>query len=164
MSDETTLLPCPFCGGEADEYEGDYGNGICCMMCGAMVGEPIHLEYMTTKRVSIDEAIAAWNARAERGTLTAEQVREAVEASTFAETSTIREFNDSSWQAIADELNATLGGGECECVWNEQEGTFRCSSCDTLLTNEISIEWPSYKVTPITLPNYCPNCGKAVKR
>ena len=62
----TELLPCPFCGGEADEYEGDYGNGIYCMRCGAMVGEPIHLEYMTTKRVSIAEAIAAWNARAER--------------------------------------------------------------------------------------------------
>ena len=57
-------------------------------------------------------------------------------------------------------------GGECECVWNVQEGTFRCSSCDTLLTNEVSIA--SHKVTPITLPNYCPNCGakvrKAVKR
>lgn len=62
----TELLPCPFCGGEADEYEGDYGNGIYCMMCGAMVGEPIHLEYRTTKRVSIAEAIAAWNTRAER--------------------------------------------------------------------------------------------------
>lgn len=60
------LKPCPFCGGDADEYEGDYGNGIYCMMCGAMVGEPIHLEYRTTKRVSIDEAIDAWNTRAER--------------------------------------------------------------------------------------------------
>lgn len=59
----TELLPCPFCGGEADEYEGDYGNGIYCMMCGAMVGEPIHLEYRTTKRVSMTEAIAAWNTR-----------------------------------------------------------------------------------------------------
>lgn len=66
--------------------------------------------------------------------------------------------------ASADELNAALGAGECECVWNEQEGTFHCSSCDALLTNEISIEWPSHKVTPITLPNYCHNCGKAVKR
>lgn len=68
MTDNRTieLLPCPFCGGEADEYEGDYGNGIYCMMCGAMVGELIHLEYMTTRRVSIDEAIAAWNARAEQ--------------------------------------------------------------------------------------------------
>ena len=63
-------------------------------------------------------------------------------------------------QAIA----ATLGGGECECVWNEQEGTFHCSSCNTLLTSEVSIEWPSHKITPITLPNYCHNCGKAVKR
>lgn len=63
---DVPLKPCPFCGGEADEYEGDYGNGIYCMMCGAMVGEPIHLEYRTTKRVSIDEAIAAWNTRAER--------------------------------------------------------------------------------------------------
>lgn len=63
----TELLPCPFCGGEADEYEGDYGNGIYCMMCGAMVGEPIHLEYRTTKRVSIAEAIAAWNTRAVSG-------------------------------------------------------------------------------------------------
>ena len=59
----TDLKPCPFCGGEADEYEGDYGNGIYCMMCGAMVGEPIHLEYRTTERVSIGEAAAAWNTR-----------------------------------------------------------------------------------------------------
>lgn len=63
-------------------------------------------------------------------------------------------------QAIA----ATLGSGECECVLNEQEGTFHCSSCGTLLTYEVRIEWPSHKVTPITLPNFCPNCGKAVKR
>lgn len=62
------------------------------------------------------------------------------------------------------EIEEKLGVGECECVWNEQEGTFHCSSCDTLLTNEISIEWPGHKVTPITLPNYCRNCGKAVKR
>ena len=70
--------------------------------------------------------------------------------------------NPQIWQAIANELNAALSGGECECVWNEQEGTFHCSSCDTLLTSEISIEWPSHKVTPITLPNYCPNCGAKV--
>ena len=45
----------------------------------------------------------------EGGKLTAEQVREAIEANSWAETSSIREFNDSSWQAIADELNAALG-------------------------------------------------------
>lgn len=62
------------------------------------------------------------------------------------------------------DLIATLGSGECECVWNEQKSTFHCSSCDTLLTSEVRIEWPSYKVMPITLPNYCPNCGRKVKR
>lgn len=56
------------------------------------------------------------NEHAIHGTLTAEQVREAIEANSWAETSTIREFNDSSWQAIADELNAALGSGECEFV------------------------------------------------
>lgn len=66
MSDETTLLPCPFCGGEADEYEGDYGNGIYCMMCGAMIGEPIHFEYRMKARTSRARAIAAWNTRTER--------------------------------------------------------------------------------------------------
>ena len=44
--------------------------------------------------------------------LTAEQVREAVEANSWAETGSIREFNDSSWQAIADALNATLGSDD----------------------------------------------------
>lgn len=68
------LKPCPFCGGDADEYEGDYGNGIYCMMCGAMVGEPIHLEYRTTKRVSIDEAIDAWNTRSERTCIAEENI------------------------------------------------------------------------------------------
>lgn len=60
------LKPCPFCGGEADEYEGDYGNGIYCMMCGAMIGEPIHEEYRVTERVSYEQAAKAWNTRAER--------------------------------------------------------------------------------------------------
>ena len=60
------LKPCPFCGGEADEYEGDYGNGVYCMNCGAMVGEPIHLEFRVTERVTYEQAIEAWNTRYER--------------------------------------------------------------------------------------------------
>ena len=59
------LKPCPFCGGEADEYEGDYGNGVYCMNCGAMVGEPIHLEYRVAERVTYEQAIEAWNTRAD---------------------------------------------------------------------------------------------------
>ena len=60
------LKLCPFCGGEPDEYEGDYGNGIYCMKCGAMVGEPIHLGFNIAERVSYGQAIEAWNTRAER--------------------------------------------------------------------------------------------------
>ena len=56
--------------------------------------------------VTPEQAIAATLGS---GTLTAEQVREAIEENSWAETSSIREFNDSSWQAIADELNAELG-------------------------------------------------------
>lgn len=68
----------------------------------------------------MESEFAAWNKRAAttigkvqveiepalRGMLTAEQVRDAVESNSWAETSSIREFNDSSWQAIADELNS----------------------------------------------------------
>ena len=100
------------------------------------------------------EAIAAWNARAERGTLTAEQVREAIEANSWAETSTIREFNDSSWQAIADELNARAEL-TCECVAEYAKSPFdgktivlhRCSSCHELMRPHM---------------RYCPNCGRKV--
>lgn len=62
----TKLLPCPFCGGEPDEYEGEYGNGVYCMKCGAMVGEPIHLGFNIAERVSYEQAAKAWNTRAER--------------------------------------------------------------------------------------------------
>jgi len=49
----TNLLPCPFCGGEAD-----YGYDLCiisCKACGAS----------TDFHDTTDEAIAAWNCRIE---------------------------------------------------------------------------------------------------
>lgn len=98
------------------------------------------------------------------GNLTAEQVCKAIYNSSNYTTYDGARFHASgiNMQTIANELNAALSGGWCKCVWNEQEGTFHCSSCDTLLTSEVSIEWPSHKVTPITLPNNCPNCGRKV--
>ena len=60
------LLPCPFCGGEAEDYDSDFGNGIYCMGCGAMVGEPIHLDYRVDERITYEQAAAAWNTRTER--------------------------------------------------------------------------------------------------
>lgn len=105
----TELLPCPFCGGEADEYEGDYGNGIYCMMCGAMVGEPIHLEYRTTKRVSIAEAIAAWNTRAERTCKVAAS------------------YSPSDMNEQAEWYFAFTCG--CELYWDESEPPNYCPNC-----------------------------------
>ena len=65
MDKDKELLPCPFCGCDSiDEYEGDYGNGIYCMECGAMMGEPIHLGFMVSERVSYEQAAKAWNTRA----------------------------------------------------------------------------------------------------
>lgn len=72
------------------------------------------------------------------------------------------------WQAIANELNATLGGGECEFViednMNESEGKgdvwFRCTNCNTI--------FDYYADNWLMEQNYCPHCGfkirKAVKR
>ena len=96
--------------------------------------------------------------------ITMDTVRDLIERHSDHISGNTREFYNGAYAEIADELNAELGSGTCECVWNEQEGTFHCSSCDTLLTDEISIEWPRYKVTPITLPNYCPDCGAKVER
>ena len=50
------LLPCPFCGGEANTWDGVYMWYVVCKECGA-AGSPCLTEA---------EAIEAWNSRAER--------------------------------------------------------------------------------------------------
>ena len=69
------LLLCPFCGGEAEtltaeSMNGGYLFGIMCNDCRSR-GDVYDTEA---------EAIAAWNSRAEHGTLTAEQVRKAAKS------------------------------------------------------------------------------------
>ena len=108
------------------------------------------------------EAIAAWNARAERGTLTAEQVREAVMSADRWEkpmgntgmTNTHLIIRDDGWQAIADELNARAEL-TCECVAEYAKSPFdgktivlhRCSECHELMRPHM---------------RYCQNCGRKV--
>ena len=172
MSDETTLLSCPFCGGEAHVVS-DYSSERdetrwslwheCCEHDGesAGYGHALFPWFETPWYSTEAEAIAAWNARAERGTLTAEQVREAVEKHwhdlsaeyDMPEATALPEYSY-DWQAIADELNARAVR-TCECVSEYAESPFdgkmivlhRCSECHELMRPHML---------------YCPNCGAKV--
>ena len=102
MSDETTLLPCPFCGGEAKESSPE-SNGtkfwrITCQHCYARIGG--------THR-GMNQA--AWNTRATHGTLTADDVRDLIERHSDASGGNGRDFHNGAYKAIADELNAHVG-------------------------------------------------------
>lgn len=100
--------------------------------------------------------------------LTAEQVREAIEANSWAETSSIREFNDSSWQAIADELNAELGRGTCvpHGEWERLSQTqeFRRMYCDCgyELGMDTHDTFPLQRTTYAAMPRFCPECGTRI--
>lgn len=143
------LLPCPFCKkGKAYTIKpARYGKswGVLCE-CGAFLG----FEYTEA------EAIARWNSRATRGTLTAEQVRETVEKHwhdlpdeyDMPEATALPEYSY-DWQVIADELNSRA------------ERTCKQSRLFNLVWSECSSE--SYEWHGNELPNYCPNCGAKVR-
>ena len=82
------------------------------------------------------------------GTLTAEQVREAIERHVK-----FYEGGDYDEQAIADELNAELGSGTCEVSY-EQDGVPRCSKCQNVIYDEYK---DGFK-------NYCDECGAKVRK
>lgn len=166
MIDEK-LKPCPFCGGEVRMHYVDFPDGDAEYVFDCACGRKI---FETASKL---KAVTAWNTRATHGTLTAEQVREAVMSADRWEkpmgntglTNTHLIIRDDGWQAIADELNG-LGSGTCE-MREESEyveckvQTFTCSMCgwhgaiDDLFASD-------------TQPNFCPRCGahngKAVKR
>ena len=168
----TELLPCPLCKGEAEVIEADYGmykTGYavycrkCCLKLGVTgrLGEAYEWSPVFNTEA---EAIAAWNARAERGTLTAEQVREAIMSVDRWEkpmgntgmTNTHLIIRDDGWQAIADELNARVGR---TCELKGRSDT--CTECGA------SVERVTHSVYEMgdgfaCHPNYCPNCGAKV--
>lgn len=103
------------------------------------------------------------------GKLTAEQVRELIAPHLHARPTFDFGRHGAVWmadfQAIADELNATLGSGTCEMeIENDIEDMcgehyvyftgWTCSECGNQMTSMYESD----------APNFCPNCGKAVKR
>ena len=170
MSDETTMLPCPFCGGEARvERIGKSGylyvacNTAYCCDFGKFDTEA--------------EAIAAWNTRAAtiigkvqvevepvlHGTLTVEQVHDAV-LENFEETYETSydhwEPSRFDWQAIADGLNAELVSGTSRITASSTDGL--CSD-DPRQRFELSCGH-SFTLDGLGAPVACPVCGKAVER
>lgn len=90
------------------------------------------------------------------GKLTAEQVRELIAPHLGARPTFDFGHHGAVWrvdfQAIADELNATLGGGECEVEYSHAWMGWHCKSCDTLWMGIDSQK-----------PSYCMRCGRRVK-
>lgn len=148
----TELLPCPFCGSEARMLgtEHQWFNPACSNPdCGCE---------WTDSYTTEAEAIAAWNTRAKRGTLTADQVRKVLLYHLPHREYYSVEQTD-AWQAIADELNAELGSGTChmsfideyETASGEEEYLCDCSECGYR-------RWEHAH----DLPLFCSKCGRKV--
>ena len=114
-------------------------------------------------RQTVDEHMEelGWVRAATGGILSAEQVREAIERH-FDKVAVLDDGKPVEWRddwvcrvgidykSITDELNATLGSGECEDRGGKNY--FVCSQCNAR----------TYKGDGDF--NFCPNCGKVVKQ
>ncbi len=127
-------------------------------------GANVYVEYVdgTVLRMfdaTPEQAIAATLGN---GTLTAEQVREAIERHSAWVIGNNRCFHDGAYEEIADGLNAERHVETCEP--DEPDGWYKCPDCGCVvgywLLNDDS--WTIY-MDDYQIPfNHCPNCGKAV--
>jgi len=98
--------------------------------------------------ITPEQAIAATLGRS---TLTAHDVWEA-----------IGNHGVSQLQAIADELNAKLCGGECE-----MDAHGNCTACGEFVAKSLKYVHTfdgGYEAKPCRAHNYCPNCGKMIRK
>ena len=137
----TELLPCPFCGGEAETHatydiETDAVDGwfAWCNNDGCECN-PETREYITEA-----EAIAAWNTRYH---------------STFEET-VIK-----AWQEIKEYQERT-----CRAELNEERNAVICSACGSPMVLKGWEEFHDWsgttRISTFTTYPHCPNCGAKV--
>lgn len=192
------LLPCPFCGGESklyDDYssERDEHRWQVWHVCdngpegeSAGYGKAYHTSIDTPWFKSREKAIEAWNTRTpeqaiaatlDGGKLTAEQVREAHDKHwhdlpaeyDMPEASALPEYSH-DWQAIADELNAALGGGECmphgewERISQTQEVRHVFCECGHELGMDRRDSLLFERTQLFAMPNYCQECGRKIRK
>lgn len=162
----TELLPCPFCGGEAElkRYQSGDWQVICyhadgCIMCESDLDNCYWENVQTLAK--------QWNTRAELGRLNATSSQESIVRSFLRKISPNRDWDylgeheHAMIADLVDDIAATLGAGECEmklvCTSYHGFDVYRCSSCGTDVA-ELTYMGKSDK------PNFCKSCGKAVKR
>lgn len=136
-----------WCPGDPQDYASAYEWSV---------GDGLNVRIIRT-HLTPEQAIAATLgdngvARSNDG-VTAEQVRKAIfNGSSYASYDGAKYYADGiSMQAIADELNATLGAGTCHTV--EDGGLLHCSECGGGAEKQSWAYW-----------NFCPNCGRKVER
>lgn len=108
--------------------------------------ESVDGEVNVTFSITPEQAIAATLGR---GVLSASQVSNAVYAHSIH-----ADCADADWQAIADELNATLGRGTCHITDSGPWGhPYVCSACGASFDPDVrGGEF-----------NFCPNCGARIE-
>ena len=94
------------------------------------------------------------------GTLTAEQVREAIERHSTETLGCRRQFMERDWQAIADELNAELGSGTCCLHYGEDDEGYDGWYCDECGGWFQVVRRDGHLVKP----KHCQECGRRVER
>lgn len=113
------------------------------------------------QNVDTEQAIAATlgNARAERGTLTADDIRDLIERHSDESGGNGRNFHNGAYVAIADELNA-----RAERTCEIESSYLNDFTVKNMCWYEFEMKC-GYKFTWDVMepPKFCPNCGGEVK-
>ena len=165
MTDNRTieLLPCPFCGGEAQVMHMDLDSieegwkvwGVWCVDDLNAEDYRSHGHFIYNYATEA-EAIAAGNARAERGTLTADDIRGLIERHSDESGGNGRDFHNGAYVAIADELN---GREERTCEVRHMSAIEQTINLVDMITWGVCEDCLGLAIPGM---NYCPNCGAKV--